>query len=71
VTDEHFEELRRHFDDQAIVEIAGVIAFSGFMNRWNATMGTELEDTPRSIAERLLAQGGWHVGPHGGKKGTK
>lgn len=66
VTDEHFAELRQHFDDQAIVEIAGVIAFSGFMNRWNATMGTDLEDTPRAVAERLLAPGGWHVGPHGG-----
>lgn len=66
VTDEHFDELRRHFDDETIVEIAGVIAFSGFMNRWNATMGTDLEETPKAVAERLLARGGWHVGPHRG-----
>jgi alkylhydroperoxidase family enzyme len=64
VTDEHFDELRRHFDDDAIVEIVGVIAFSGFMNRWNATMGTTLEEQPRSVAERLLAGRGWEIGPH-------
>jgi AhpD family alkylhydroperoxidase len=62
--DEHFDELRRHFDDDAIVEIVGVIAFSGFMNRWNATMGTTLEEQPRSVAERLLAGRGWEIGPH-------
>ena len=66
VTDEHFAGLRRHFDDDAIVEIVGVIAFSGFMNRWNATMGTELEAGPRRDAERHLGASGWHVGPHGG-----
>jgi len=64
VTDEHFDELRLHFDDDAIVEIVGVIAFSGFMNRWNATMGTTLEEQPRSVAERLLAVRGWTIGPH-------
>ena len=53
VTDDHFDDLRRHFDDDAIVEIVGVIAFSGFLNRWNATMGTDLEEQPRLFAERL------------------
>lgn len=66
VTDDHFTELRRHFDENGIVEIVGVIAFSGFMNRWNATMGTQLEETPRSDADRHLRAGGWHIGPHGG-----
>lgn len=64
VTDEHFEELRLHFDDDAIVEIVGVIAFSGFLNRWNATMGTTLEEQPRSVAERLLRVRGWDIGSH-------
>jgi uncharacterized peroxidase-related enzyme len=65
VTDEHFEDLRLHFDDDAIVEIVGVIAFSGFMNRWNATMGTTLEEQPKAVAERLLAAHGWDIGSHG------
>ena len=65
VTDEHFEDLRPHFDDDAIVEIVGVIAFSGFMNRWNATMGTTLEEQPKAVAERLLAAHGWDIGSHG------
>lgn len=65
VTDDHFEDLRVHFDDDAIVEIVGVIAFSGFMNRWNATMGTSLEENPRAIAEQMLSSKGWDIGPHG------
>ncbi|MGH8871699.1 MAG: carboxymuconolactone decarboxylase family protein [Acidimicrobiia bacterium] len=65
VTDEHFDDLRLHFDDDAIVEIVGIIAFSGFLNRWNATMGTTLEEQPRSVAERLLTAQGWDIGPHG------
>lgn len=66
VTDEHFVELRRYFNDDAIVEIAGVIAFSGFMNRWNEIMATDLEDDPFRTAEQLLAPMGWTIGPHGG-----
>ena len=65
VTDEHFDELKVHFSEAAIVEIVGVVAFSGFMNRWNATMGTTLEAEPREAAERLLADIGWDVGSHG------
>ncbi len=66
VTDQHFVELRLHFDDDAMVEIVGVIAFSGFMYRWNATMGTTLKEQPRAVAERLLAAQGWEIGSHGG-----
>lgn len=67
VTDEHFDDLRLHFDDDAIVEIVGVIAFSGFMNRWNATMATTLEEQPRAVAKRLLADKGWDIGSHNGQ----
>lgn len=64
VTEQHFEDLRAHFDDRAIVEIVGVIAFSGFMNRWNATMGTALEQEPRAVAEAHLQKLGWKIGDH-------
>ncbi|MPZ52834.1 MAG: hypothetical protein GEU79_08890 [Acidimicrobiia bacterium] len=67
VTDKDFAELCQFFDDDAIVEIVDVSALSGFMNRWNATMGTELMESPRDIAERPLSDHGWHVGPHGQK----
>lgn len=35
VTDQHFEDLCLHYDDEALVEIVGVSAFAGFMNRYN------------------------------------
>jgi alkylhydroperoxidase family enzyme len=64
-TDAHFAALREHFDDDQIIRITGVIAISGFMNRWNATVATTLEDRPRAAADRHLAPGGWRPGVHG------
>jgi len=54
VTDEHFAELRRWYSDEQIVEITGVIALFGWLNRWNETMATSLEDSPRRFVERNL-----------------
>lgn len=48
VTDEQFVTLRQYFNDTQIVEIVGVIALFGFLNRWNATLATELEEEPKS-----------------------
>lgn len=65
VTDELVEDLRLHFDEDGVVRIVGVIAISGFMNRWNATVATELEEMPRAAAEKRLSAGGWQIGVHG------
>jgi AhpD family alkylhydroperoxidase len=46
VTDELFDDLRRHYTDDECVEIVGVIALYGFMNRWNDTIQTTLEQRP-------------------------
>jgi uncharacterized peroxidase-related enzyme len=64
VTDEHFERLRRSYSDEQIVEIMGVIAMFGWLNRWNDSMATTLEAPPLQWAERTLASQGWDVGPH-------
>ena len=66
VTEAEFVELRRYYSDEQIVEIVAVIAVSGFLNRWNDTMGTELEGPSRSDAEALLGPSGWTVGKHAG-----
>ena len=42
-----------------IVEIVGVIALFGFLNRWNDTLATTLEDSPLAFAEAHLAPNGW------------
>jgi uncharacterized peroxidase-related enzyme len=60
----HFETLRAHFDEPQIVELVSVCALFGFLNRWNDTMATELEDVPRAFAARHLEAAGWEVGKH-------
>jgi len=64
VTDELFARLKRHWTDGQIVEIVGVIALFGFLNRWNDTMATPLEEEPRRIGEKHLAKRGWSVDKH-------
>jgi uncharacterized peroxidase-related enzyme len=48
-TDADFDELRKHFTNEQIVEIMGVIALFGWLNRWNDTMDTTLEESPASF----------------------
>ncbi len=64
VTDEMFAGLRNHWTEDQIVEIVGVIAYFGFMNRWNDTMATPLEDEPVEVGEKYLAARGWNTGKH-------
>jgi len=64
VTDRHFDDLRLYYDDNAIVEVVGVISFAGFMNRWNDTLGTPLEEGPLAVAEEDLRKLGWEAGVH-------
>ena len=59
------ENLHRHWDDGEIVEILGVIALFGYLNRWNDSMGTSLEPPARADGERFLAKSGWQTGKHG------
>jgi uncharacterized peroxidase-related enzyme len=57
-------ELRRHWDDGEIVELTGVVALFGFLNRWNDAMATELEAPAAADGERWLAAQGWSAGKH-------
>ncbi|PRY92955.1 putative peroxidase-related enzyme [Hasllibacter halocynthiae] len=58
--------LREHWDEGARVEIMAVVALFGWLNRWNDSMGTALEDLPRSRGEGRLSEAtGWAVGKHG------
>lgn len=50
VTDALFEDLRAHYNDDQIVEIVAVISMFGFLNRWNAILGTDIEVKPQSFA---------------------
>ncbi|MFV3077603.1 carboxymuconolactone decarboxylase family protein [Niveispirillum fermenti] len=65
VSDDDFAELARHFSREQQVEIVSVIALYGFFNRWNDTVGTTLETSPRLFAEKHLTPHGWEIGKHG------
>jgi len=56
--------LEQHWDAGEIVEILGVIALFGFLNRWNDSMATTLEGPAAEIGERQLAASGWSRGKH-------
>ena len=58
-----FEELRRHWDDGQIVEILAVIGLFGFLNRWNDTMATDLEEIPLAFADDRYGEH-WEPGKH-------
>ena len=64
VGDVEFADLRRHFDDDQILEMVAVLALLGFLNRWNDTLATPLEAGPRDFAECHLAAIGWKPGKH-------
>ncbi len=66
VTDADFAELKKHWDEDQCVEIVGVIALYGFLNRFNDTMATDLESHPLDYARKNLAEKGWQLGKHGG-----
>jgi uncharacterized peroxidase-related enzyme len=65
VEDNDYAQLKNHFDEEQIVELLGVIALYGFLNRWNDSLGTPLEAQPRAFAEQHLAARGWSIGKHG------
>jgi hypothetical protein len=44
--------------------MVAAIAATGFVNRWNATMATPLEDEPMQVGEAHLARHGWSPGRH-------
>jgi hypothetical protein len=59
-----FTELRKYWSEEQIVEIVAVISLFGFLNRWNDTMATPLEEEPIAVGEKYLAPRGWSIGKH-------
>ena len=58
------EEARAHWDEGEIVEIMGVVALFGYLNRWNDSMGTQLEEPAATTAAQRLGHKGWNRGKH-------
>lgn len=64
VDDAIAENMRAHWEEGEIVEIAGVVALFGYLNRWNDSMGTKLEKPAADDGDDYLANKGWTVGKH-------
>ncbi len=64
VNDEISDKMREHWDEGEIVEILGVIALFGYLNRWNDSMGTQLEGPASQDGDLLLGHKGWTIGKH-------
>jgi len=64
VDDEIADKLRLFWTDADIVEILGVVALFGFLNRWNDSMGTPIEDGAVESGIYYLANKGWTAGKH-------
>ena len=64
VTDEVAEQLRMHWNEGEIVEILGVISLFGYLNRWNDSMGTQLENAALHSGNTYLEKKGWSAAKH-------
>lgn len=64
VTPEIAAALKASWTDDEIVEILGVIALFGYLNRWNDSMATTLEPIGIAAGDKNLAAKGWTKGKH-------
>lgn len=64
VDDAISDSMRQHWEQGEIVEILGVIALFGYLNRWNDSMGTQLEEPAAADGNQYLSGHGWSRGKH-------
>ena len=64
VDEELQQRLHRYWDDGEIVEILAVVSLFGYLNRWNDSMATSIENGATESAEKYLAKSGWNKGKH-------
>ena len=64
VDDEIRNRMHEFWGDGEIVEILGVVALFGFLNRWNDSMATTLESGAEESARKWLSSYGWDRGKH-------
>ncbi|NNF81248.1 MAG: carboxymuconolactone decarboxylase family protein [Flavobacteriaceae bacterium] len=58
------KRLHEHWNEGEIVEMLGVIALFGYLNRWNDSMGTSIEDGAVESGDKYLGKYGWNKGKH-------
>lgn len=63
VTDAHFLGLRLYFSEAQIVELLATIGYVAYLNKWNDSMATPLEEFPSGFASERFG-GRWNKGKH-------
>ena len=58
------EQLYKYWNEGEIVEMLGVISLFGYLNRWNDSMGTTIENGAVESGELYLGKYGWEKGKH-------
>ncbi len=58
VTDKHFHELKKHYSEDAIVELVAALALIGWLNRWTCVLAPELEPDALAFARKHLSTSG-------------
>jgi uncharacterized peroxidase-related enzyme len=64
VTDAIAEQARNYWTEGEIVEMMGVIALFGYLNRWNDSMGTEAEKGAQESGRKWLQPTDWSGEKH-------
>ena len=62
------KRLYEHWNEGEIVEMLGVISLFGYLNRWNDSMGTNIEEGAVESGEQYLGKYGWNEGKHNGSQ---
>jgi uncharacterized peroxidase-related enzyme len=57
-------DLYKYWNEGEIVEMLGVISLFGYLNRWNDSMGTSIEDGAVESGNQYLGKHGWEKGKH-------
>jgi len=68
VGDEDVEAVKKYYGEDGVVEILGVVSWYGFLNRWNDSLATELEDLAYRKASQTLKGTDWSAGKHAPKE---
>lgn len=63
VTEQHFMDLREHYDEDQIAELVAMVSLFAFLNSWNDTLATTLEDHAKDLAASALGDR-WSPGKH-------
>lgn len=58
------DRLHQHWNEGEIVEMLGVISLFGYLNRWNDSMGTIMEQDAINSGNQYLGKHGFEVGKH-------